>query len=150
MTDDNITRLDEHRPHRHGPVACTRCGHRWVAVVPDGTTDPLECPMCHQAAGLWSVWNWHVERHVGNPGMARVVGPSFRAMPECEGGGWYTDPPTAALLASAPDMLNALRSAADTMQQLVTINRLPKNNAGLRDALAAIARATAAVPELCP
>jgi hypothetical protein len=51
---------------------------------------------------------WVAQFHRGNPKMARVVGPKFRAMPECEGGGWSTDPETARVIAAAPDTLEAL------------------------------------------
>jgi hypothetical protein len=51
---------------------------------------------------------WHVETHLANPQMARVVGPKFRAMPECEGGGWYTDMETARKIAAGDDLLAAL------------------------------------------
>ena len=43
MTD--IVDIDEHRQHIFGPVVCTRCRHKWVAVRPVGT-DLLECPVC--------------------------------------------------------------------------------------------------------
>lgn len=45
------------------------------------------------------------------------------------------------LIAAAPDMLEALKSAAASIEQLVRINRIPANNKGLREALAAIAKA---------
>lgn len=41
----NIIDLDEHRSHLSGPVICTRCRHKWIAVRPIGT-DLLECPSC--------------------------------------------------------------------------------------------------------
>lgn len=49
----DIVDLDEHRPHISGPVVCTRCRHKWVAVRPVGT-DLLECPACgaNRGAGL--------------------------------------------------------------------------------------------------
>lgn len=50
-------------------------------------------------------------------------------------------PLNACLIAAAPDLLEALRSAADSLQQLVDLGRIPANNAGLRDARAAIEKA---------
>ena len=49
MTD--IVGLDEHRPHISGPVACTRCRHKWTAVRPVGA-DLLECPACGAIRGV--------------------------------------------------------------------------------------------------
>ena len=49
MTD--IVKLDEHRPHISGPVACTRCRHEWTAVRPVGA-DLLECPACGAIRGV--------------------------------------------------------------------------------------------------
>lgn len=48
MTD--IVNLDEHRPHISGPVVCTRCRHKWVAVRPVGV-DLLECSACGASLG---------------------------------------------------------------------------------------------------
>jgi hypothetical protein len=56
--------------------------------------------------------NWHVEHHIGNPAKCRVVGPKFRQMDECEGGGWYTDEATAHKIAAAPQMIEALEQVA--------------------------------------
>jgi hypothetical protein len=46
----DIVELDEHRPHISGPVACTRCRHKWTAVRPVGS-DLLECPACGAIRG---------------------------------------------------------------------------------------------------
>ena len=37
-------------PHISGPVICTRCRHKWIAVRPVGT-DLLECPVCGASRG---------------------------------------------------------------------------------------------------
>lgn len=58
---------------------------------------------------------WRVEYHAGNPRMARVVGPKFRSVPECEGGGWCTDAKTAHLIAEAPLMRVLLEEARDAI-----------------------------------
>lgn len=50
-----VTRLDDRRPHYQGPAVCLRCNHRWRAVVPVTCEDPIECPACHEIAGLWSI-----------------------------------------------------------------------------------------------
>lgn len=50
----------------------------------------------------------------------------------------------ARLIAAAPAPLAALHSAAESLEQLVKIARIPANNKGLRDARAAIALATEA------
>lgn len=42
---------------------------------------------------------------------------------------------------AAPDMLAALKSAVESFEKLVQINRIPENMEGLREARAAIARA---------
>lgn len=39
--------LDAYRPHLVSKMLCTRCGHKWTAVHPVGTTG-LECPNCHE------------------------------------------------------------------------------------------------------
>jgi len=52
------------------------------------------------------------------------------------------DKSAARLIAAAPVMLEALKSAAESIEQLVSLNRIPANNKGLRDARAAIALAT--------
>lgn len=49
----------------------------------------------------------------------------------------------ARLIAAAPDLLAALESAADSLQQLADLNRCPANMKGLRLARAAIDKATA-------
>ena len=43
--------------------------------------------------------------------------------------------------AAVPDLLAALHSAKESLKQLVTIGRIPANNAGLRDVRAALAKA---------
>lgn len=50
----------------------------------------------------------------------------------------------ARLICAAPALLAALHSAAESLEQLVKIARIPANNKGLRDARAAIALATEA------
>src|SRR5690606_36746715 len=47
----------------------------------------------------------------------------------------------ARLIAAPPDMLEALRSAVASLEQLVAIDCIPANNKGLREARAAIAKA---------
>ena len=47
----------------------------------------------------------------------------------------------ARLIAAAPEMLDALRSAVASMEKLVGLGRIPENMSGLRDARAAIAKA---------
>lgn len=47
----------------------------------------------------------------------------------------------ATLIAAAPDMLAALRSAADTIEQLIKLNRIPANSGTLREINAAVAKA---------
>lgn len=47
----------------------------------------------------------------------------------------------ARLIAAAPDMLAALKSARDSFDQFVRLNRIPANTQGRRDVLAAIAKA---------
>lgn len=42
--------LDAHRPHEVSKMLCARCGHKWTAVHPVGTTG-LECPNCHEMEG---------------------------------------------------------------------------------------------------
>lgn len=48
----------------------------------------------------------------------------------------------ARLLAAAPELIAALRECADTLQKLVDMDRLPANSKDLRDARAAISKAT--------
>lgn len=41
----DVVSMQDHRPHKAGPVVCTRCDHSWVAVRPVGVIY-LECPKC--------------------------------------------------------------------------------------------------------
>ena len=45
MTEDKITRIDDHRPHCAGNIICVHCLHEWTAVWPEKTNN-LECPNC--------------------------------------------------------------------------------------------------------
>lgn len=36
----------------HGPVRCLHCEHKWVAVVPVGVIEGLECPECRLLKGV--------------------------------------------------------------------------------------------------
>jgi hypothetical protein len=55
----DIIYLDDRRPHITGYAECKgprgerneKCGHRWIAVVPEGLLDKLECPECGQMTG---------------------------------------------------------------------------------------------------
>lgn len=47
---NNVTRLDDHRPHETAYVACMKCAHDWVAVFPPGA-QPLKCIKCGEMAG---------------------------------------------------------------------------------------------------
>lgn len=47
----------------------------------------------------------------------------------------------ALLVGASTEMLEALKSAVVSLEQLVKLNRIPANNKGLRDARAAIAKA---------
>lgn len=42
-----------------------------------------------------------VQVHLGNPKMARIPELTIRAMPECEGGGWYMPADQAEAIAAA-------------------------------------------------
>jgi hypothetical protein len=72
---------------------------------------------------------------------------------QTDGGGPFEDDDSdavranAVLIAAAPTMLDALRSAVASLEQLVRINRIPASNAGLRDARRAIALATGGTVE---
>lgn len=44
---------------------------------------------------------YEIQHHLGNPKLCRVKGLKLTAMPECEGGGWFTDEKTANILANA-------------------------------------------------
>ena len=44
---------------------------------------------------------YKVQYHAGNPKICRVKGLKLRQMPECEGGGWYTDEETAKIICEA-------------------------------------------------
>ena len=44
----NIINIDEARPHITTSIECGLCGHKWIAVYPEGATR-LECPNCHDA-----------------------------------------------------------------------------------------------------
>jgi len=49
--DDNVTRLDDHRPHDVSYVTCMECAHDWVAVQLTAASGPLECSSCGAMAG---------------------------------------------------------------------------------------------------
>lgn len=40
-------------PHVSGEALCHACGHKWVAVCPEGTF-PLECQKCHAMKGTFT------------------------------------------------------------------------------------------------
>lgn len=46
----NVVSFEEkklsYQPHLTGEAKCMACRHEWVAVVPDGTEEPMECPKC--------------------------------------------------------------------------------------------------------
>jgi hypothetical protein len=44
---------------------------------------------------------YQIETHAGNPKIARVTNLNIKRLPECEGGGWYTDIQTACIIADA-------------------------------------------------
>ena len=46
---DNVTKLDDHRPHMTFYGACMACGRDVVVVCPVGTKN-LECAHCHKPA----------------------------------------------------------------------------------------------------
>lgn len=54
-----------------GPAFCTRCEHRWQAVVPvGGVTDRLECPECRLWFGVLGapvVPDWYWLCNCGSP-----------------------------------------------------------------------------------
>lgn len=82
--------------------------------------DRTEAPAGLPAAGK----KWEMQTHLGNPRMARVKGLALRPAPEHEGGGWYTDPESAALIAAAPSLLSAAKhilSILDHETKSVTI-----------------------------
>lgn len=40
-----VIALDDYRPHCHGKVTCSSCGHVWIGVWPV-ETQALKCPSC--------------------------------------------------------------------------------------------------------
>jgi predicted RNA-binding Zn-ribbon protein involved in translation (DUF1610 family) len=42
---------EKREPHVTGEAKCMACRHEWVAVVPYGTEEPLECPKCGTSKG---------------------------------------------------------------------------------------------------
>lgn len=48
----SVISLDAHRPHAVGFALCS-CGHKWIAVYPDGLVDEdtLECSRCGGRTG---------------------------------------------------------------------------------------------------
>lgn len=61
---------------------------------------------------------WELQFHAGNPKMCRVKGPVFHQNHKCEGGGWFTDEPTARLIAEAPAMRELLAKLRRTLQDI--------------------------------
>ena len=49
---NNITNLDEYRPHLSGLARCLHCGHEWVSVSPVGMFAGLSCPQCNMEKGV--------------------------------------------------------------------------------------------------
>ena len=68
--------LDAYRPHEVSKMLCTRCGHKWTAVHPVGTTG-LECPNCHEMEGCgmtdivkgMAIAGWDAGLKVTGPGV---------------------------------------------------------------------------------
>jgi len=47
MSENNVVRLDDFRPHVCFEAMCIACSHRWQAVAPDVTIlADIECPAC--------------------------------------------------------------------------------------------------------
>ena len=87
--------------------------------------------------------DWHVVKPgVSIPGYhvcSRIVSDSYTDRSS------FDDPAEddLALMAEAPRLLAALKSAVASFEQLVALNRIPENMKGLRDARAAIAKVAA-------
>ena len=44
---------------------------------------------------------YEVQYHAGNPSICRVKGLTLKQLPECEGGGWFTDEKIAKIICEA-------------------------------------------------
>ena len=43
----SLVDIEDRMPHKVSEVICIRCGHRWIAVRPEGTLlKTLECQRC--------------------------------------------------------------------------------------------------------
>ena len=49
--NDNVVKLDDHRPHQATYVACLACGKDWVAVAPSETLH-FQCLICNTLSGV--------------------------------------------------------------------------------------------------
>lgn len=85
--------------------------------------------------------DWEFRSHSGNPSMARVRGLKLLKVPNIGGGGWYVSPEDAALIAAAPDLLEALGNCL-VLVRLKFGNTDDGANAAQEQAYAAIAKAT--------
>jgi hypothetical protein len=47
--NDNVVKIDDHRPHQATYVACLACGKDWVAVAPAETLH-FQCLICNTQA----------------------------------------------------------------------------------------------------
>ena len=52
--DERVIDIDSRRPHISLSFECKNCGHKWVAVYPEGTM-ALECPGCHGVVNQYGV-----------------------------------------------------------------------------------------------
>lgn len=48
---DNITNIDDFRPHAGGPAKCMNCKHEWEAITLKSKIHELECPECLHLTG---------------------------------------------------------------------------------------------------
>lgn len=104
-------------------------------------------PAAAPTPGPWTVerGNFGVGRYIAGPDGAAICRMASNTTPRTmqrERDGVHEA--NARLIAAAPELLEALKSASASIEQLVAIGRIPANNKGLRDARAALAKAGAA------
>ncbi len=61
-----------------------------------------------------------VEYHAGNPNICRIPELKIRAVPECEGGGWYLPREQAEMIVKAVNLLGVIAVGADLGKSTVS------------------------------
>ena len=68
ISGTNVVTLEANLPHETGRVRCWACSHEWIGVAPVRRRNDagLECPRCHDLAGVFLMSPAEVESWFSN------------------------------------------------------------------------------------